>query len=71
MPLMVMLQHELAIILIDLRLPIHRLYEILVLLMRILGITGLQQVEDMYHLLGIEHGWFGIQRCNNGIVHRA
>ena len=71
MPLLVMLQHKLAVILINLRLAVHRLDEVLVLLMRILRVTCLQQIEYMHHLLGVKHGRLGIQCRNNRIVHRA
>ena len=70
-PLLVMLQHEVAVVLVDLRLAVQGLDEVLVLLVRILGVAELQEVEDMYHLLAVEHRRAGIEGLEQGVVERA
>ena len=69
MPFLVVLQHELAVLLVDLRLTVHRLHQILILLMRVLGVTGTKQIKDMNHLLCIQHRRFGIECCYDRVVH--
>ena len=69
MPFVIVLQYQLTVILINLRFAVKRLDEIFVLLMRILSITGLEQIEDMYHFLAIQHGRLGVERRDNSIVH--
>ena len=47
MPLVVMLEHQLAVILVDLCLSVKRLNEVLILLTGITGKTRLKQIEDI------------------------
>lgn len=70
-PLVVVLYDQLAVVVVYLRLAVNRTGFHIVLLTRHTGITGLEQIEDMHHLLRIEHRGLRVKCLYQRVVHAA